>query len=72
MYTRPLRRVTSFRFFGRARFGLSGRVQAVRIQRNALHDVGKIAVPDDVLRHPGKLGGREQWEIMQQHPTLAR
>jgi HD-GYP domain-containing protein (c-di-GMP phosphodiesterase class II) len=34
-----------------------------------LHDVGKIAVPDDILRHPGKLG-REEWEIMQQHPVF--
>ena len=44
------------------------RLEAVRIS-GLLHDVGKIAVPDDVLRHPGKLG-REQWEIMQQHPVF--
>ena len=43
-------------------------LEAVRIS-GLLHDVGKIAVPDDVLRHPGKLS-REQWEIMQQHPTF--
>ena len=43
-------------------------LEAVRIS-GLLHDVGKIAVPDDVLRHPGKLG-REQWEIMQQHPVF--
>ena len=44
------------------------RLEAVRIS-GLLHDVGKIAVPDDVLRHPGKLN-REQWEIMQQHPVF--
>ncbi len=43
-------------------------LEAVRIS-GLLHDVGKIAVPDDVLRHPGKLS-REQWEIMQQHPVF--
>ena len=43
-------------------------LEAVRIS-GLLHDVGKIAVPDDVLRHPGKLD-REQWEIMQQHPVF--
>ena len=43
-------------------------LEAVRIS-GLLHDVGKIAVPDDVLRHPGKLD-REQWKIMQQHPVF--
>jgi diguanylate cyclase (GGDEF)-like protein len=43
-------------------------LRAVRIS-GLLHDVGKIAVPDDILRHPGQLG-REEWEIMQQHPVF--
>lgn len=46
----------------------SDKLRAVRIS-GLLHDVGKIAVPDDILRHPGKLG-REEWEIMQQHPVF--
>jgi diguanylate cyclase (GGDEF)-like protein/putative nucleotidyltransferase with HDIG domain len=43
-------------------------LQAVRIS-GLLHDVGKIAVPDEILRHPGKLE-RDQWDIMQQHPVF--
>lgn len=42
-------------------------LEAVRIS-GLLHDVGKIAVPDQILRHPGKLG-RDEWDIMQQHPV---
>ncbi|RYX85594.1 diguanylate cyclase [bacterium] len=43
-------------------------LEAVRIS-GLLHDVGKIAVPDQILRHPGKLG-RDEWDIMQQHPVF--
>ena len=31
-----------------------------------MHDVGKIATPDAILRKPGKLD-QEEWKIMQQH-----
>ena len=34
-----------------------------------LHDVGKIGIPESVLRKPDKLSD-EEWEIMKQHPTI--
>jgi putative nucleotidyltransferase with HDIG domain len=34
-----------------------------------LHDIGKIGVPDDVLRKPGALTA-EEFEYIKQHPTL--
>lgn len=34
-----------------------------------LHDVGKIAIPDAVLRKPGPLTG-EEWEIMKGHAVM--
>jgi GAF domain-containing protein len=41
------------------------------IERGALlHDVGKIGVPDSVLRKPNNLN-RKEWEAMQKHPLLA-
>jgi len=41
------------------------------IERGALlHDVGKIGVPDAVLRKPQALS-RKEWKAMQKHPLLA-
>jgi HD-GYP domain-containing protein (c-di-GMP phosphodiesterase class II) len=43
----------------------------VDIERGALlHDVGKIGVPDAVLKQPTKLNAME-WEAMRKHPLLA-
>lgn len=34
-----------------------------------LHDVGKIGIPEDVLRKPTHLS-EDEWEIMKQHPII--
>jgi putative nucleotidyltransferase with HDIG domain len=34
-----------------------------------LHDVGKIGIPESVLKKPGKLDD-DEWQIMKQHPTI--
>ena len=36
-----------------------------------LHDIGKVGIPDEVLKKPGKLTPAE-YEIMKQHPAFGR
>lgn len=50
--------------------GIKDDEELTMIYRGALmHDVGKIGVPDAILRKPGPLTD-EEWEFMRRHPAL--
>ncbi len=52
------------------RYGILESEVLLDIERGALiHDIGKIGVPDSILRKPGKLTP-EEWEIMKKHPVF--
>lgn len=50
-----------------AEMGLSGETQRRCYLAGRLHDVGKIAVPPEVLTKPGRLDDAE-WTVMRRHP----
>jgi HD-GYP domain-containing protein (c-di-GMP phosphodiesterase class II) len=49
--------------------GLTSRQTQLVHMAGHLHDVGKIGIPDHILRKPGPLTAQE-WEIMRLHPRI--
>ena len=43
-------------------------IEAIRLAA-ALHDIGKIGIPDEILRKPGPLTSQE-WDLMKLHPKI--
>ncbi len=49
-------------------YGLTQHKVDVMVPASALHDVGKIAIPDKILLKPGKLD-KDEFEVMKSHTT---
>lgn len=56
-------RVTHYALKLAARLGMPAAEQEVLRQGAALHDVGKIAIPDDILNKPGRLTAEEYAQV---------
>jgi HD-GYP domain-containing protein (c-di-GMP phosphodiesterase class II) len=62
-----VRRASDYAVAVAKRLGLSEQEIKNIVYGAALHDLGKLAVPDSILKKPGKLTDTE-WEIMRTHP----
>ena len=49
--------------------GLSSDYCELLLHAAPMHDIGKIGIPDHILRKPGKLDS-EEWAVMSQHPLI--
>jgi diguanylate cyclase (GGDEF)-like protein/putative nucleotidyltransferase with HDIG domain len=61
--------VARYALFLARQLGIDDELQVALHQASLLHDVGKIAVPDDILRKPGPLTSDEM-DVMKQHVEL--
>ncbi|MFC2036154.1 CHASE2 domain-containing protein [Chloroflexota bacterium] len=69
-YTRGhSQRVTEFTLLGATSLPMSQEELEVLEYAGILHDIGKIGIPDDILRKPGPLTP-EEWSIIRQHPII--
>lgn len=50
-------------------YGISGDDAALISNASALHDIGKISIPDEILNKPGRLT-KEEFEIMKTHSAV--
>lgn len=61
--------VARYSVFLARRIGLDDEMLSILMRAGLLHDIGKIGIPDSVLRKPGKLTD-EEYAIVQQHVAL--
>ncbi|MEW6045518.1 MAG: HD-GYP domain-containing protein [Bacillota bacterium] len=63
-------RVAAYTLELAAAMGITDAPLLTQIRRGAvLHDVGKIAIPESILRKPGPLNA-EEWRLMRRHPEI--
>jgi diguanylate cyclase (GGDEF)-like protein len=56
--------------FGR-QVSLDGEERDVLVRAAELHDIGKIAIPDEILHKDGQLS-EDEWKLMRKHPLIGQ
>ena len=64
-----VRRLSEYSGIVAERLGFPGQEEEILRYASPLHDVGKIGIPDTILRKPGKLT-EEEYEQMKTHTTI--
>lgn len=50
-------------------YGFPEHEASILLQASPMHDIGKIGIPDNILKKPGKLDEKE-WELMKTHTII--
>jgi len=62
-------KVAVFSYMLALELGLPPRVADLIHIAGHLHDIGKLSIPDEILRKPGPLS-KEEWEVVKKHPVI--
>jgi putative two-component system response regulator len=62
-------RVSKFSCFIAAEYGFKGELLDLLDVAATMHDLGKVGIPDNILRKPGKLS-TEEFDVMKKHTTI--
>ena len=64
-----IRRVAHYSKLLALMVGMDDKEAELLFQASPMHDIGKLAIPDDILKKPGKLTSHE-WDVMRTHSEL--
>lgn len=64
-----VKRVAKYCYLFATKYGLSQAEATLLEEASPMHDIGKVGIPDSILKKPGKLD-KDEWEIMKTHAEL--
>ncbi|MGB5793189.1 HD-GYP domain-containing protein, partial [Poseidonibacter sp.] len=64
-----VKRVAEYSKLLAIKYGLDERTSELLKEASPMHDIGKVGIPDAILKKPGQLFGQE-WKIMKTHAQL--